>query len=516
MATNTKKLYDDANNEYLNNKSAVENYGSFTTSDRLNNIQSIGDNALNSMVNYGTFDSAKLLADEAQKKQNAESAVANYGNFQYNLQDSYDNVINSILNREDFSYDVNGDALYQQYKDQYITQGKLASQDVMGQAAAMTGGYSNSYAATVGNQAYQGYLQQLNDKVPELYKLALDKYNSEGDQLYNKYDMLRSDRATQYGEWGDGYNRLVADRDYYANNYNNAYNQKYGEWADQFNMLGSIHDAATNAYNTGFTQENTIWQNGLDQLIDQRNSSFDYAVEMANQHEWQQEFDAKNSQWQAEFDEMVRVNDAEITSKAQETAANNCYSAIEQGVMPSDDMIKQAGLDKSTVSKMVTERKNVISLANQQTQANIDNTKANTNAAKIDLSNYTSNDDIEVDPVTGDITGVKGHTLAGDKTVARAQTTASVSGFKSNSGDNFKITVNGNTYKVENDGKVTDQKIIDALKGANAANNTVVTYNGDMYVANGGAYYKVGSRNIIGEWGTLSPNVLTDLLKNMK
>ena len=94
------------------------------------------------------------------------------------------NTMNDIENREKFSYDVNGDALYQQYKDQYTTQGKLAMMDTMGQAAAMTGGYGNSYAQSVGQQAYQGYLQQLTDKIPELYQLALNKYNSEGEELY--------------------------------------------------------------------------------------------------------------------------------------------------------------------------------------------------------------------------------------------------------------------------------------------------------------------------------------------
>jgi hypothetical protein len=34
--------------------------------------------------------------------------------------------MSQIQNRPAFSYDVNSDALYQQYKDQYIRQGKLA------------------------------------------------------------------------------------------------------------------------------------------------------------------------------------------------------------------------------------------------------------------------------------------------------------------------------------------------------------------------------------------------------
>ena len=98
--------------------------------------------------------------------QQAQSQMPTYqATYDQQLQDLY----NQIVNRDKFSYDLNADALYQQYKDQYTTQGKLAMMDTMGQAQAMTGGYGNSYAQSVGQQAYQGYLQQLNDVIPELY-----------------------------------------------------------------------------------------------------------------------------------------------------------------------------------------------------------------------------------------------------------------------------------------------------------------------------------------------------------
>ena len=63
-------------------------------------------------------------------------------------------VRDKVLNRSPFTYDMNEDMLYQQYKDSYTRQGKLAMQDTMGQAAALTGGYGNSYATTAGQQTY--------------------------------------------------------------------------------------------------------------------------------------------------------------------------------------------------------------------------------------------------------------------------------------------------------------------------------------------------------------------------
>ena len=145
-------------------------------------------------------------------------------------------TLNKILNREKFSYDLNGDALYQQYKDQYTTQGKLAMMDTMGQAAALTGGYGNSYAQTAGQQAYQGYLQQLNDKVPELYQLALNQYNSEGDALYDQASLMASMEEQDYGRYRDQMSDYYTELDRLTTDSRYQAEQDYGKWADDRNF----------------------------------------------------------------------------------------------------------------------------------------------------------------------------------------------------------------------------------------------------------------------------------------
>lgn len=210
----------------------------------------------------------------AQKlKESAESAVRNYGKFNYANQDAYQSAMDAILNRKAFSYDLNGDALYQQYKNQYTALGKLAMTDTVGKAAALTGGYGNSYAVTAGNQAYQGYLQQLNDVVPELYSLALSAYNNEGDRLNNNFNLLSTDRSTQYGEWMDNYNMLVNDRGYYSDNYNNAYSQDYSKWSDNRDYDTSQY---WNEYNAGYQADRDAvadaqWQKSFDESVRQFN-----------------------------------------------------------------------------------------------------------------------------------------------------------------------------------------------------------------------------------------------------
>lgn len=202
---------------------------------------------------YTASDSVNL----AKKEWDAHSAnkVADWtgGTYGQNLKDAID----KINNREKFSYNLNGDVLYQQYKDQYINKGRLAMQDTLGQAAALNGGYGSSYAVTAGNQAYQSYLQNLNNVIPELYQLALDKYNQEGQDMYNKLGMFQDAYNTEYGEYRDkvsdwynedsrlsdryyneanmDYNRFSSDRDYYYNAFNNERTYDYGKYSDDYN-----------------------------------------------------------------------------------------------------------------------------------------------------------------------------------------------------------------------------------------------------------------------------------------
>lgn len=115
------------------------------------------------------------------------------GNVSYSSNSPYLTQLNElydqIMNRKPFQYDLNGDLLYRQMADQYTQLGLQASRDAMGQAAALTGGYGNSYATQVGNQANQQYLTALNQTVPDLYQQALNAYIAEGDRMLQRYEL---------------------------------------------------------------------------------------------------------------------------------------------------------------------------------------------------------------------------------------------------------------------------------------------------------------------------------------
>ena len=116
----------------------------------------------------------------------------------YDKSEEYEDLAKKYQEREPFQFDLNADALYQQYKNAFMNQGKLAMQDTIGQASAMTGGYGNSYATTAGSQAYKSSLDRLNDVIPDLYQMAYDRYRQQGQDMLNRLSLYESDRANKY------------------------------------------------------------------------------------------------------------------------------------------------------------------------------------------------------------------------------------------------------------------------------------------------------------------------------
>ena len=158
------------------------------------------------------------------------------GDYQSTWEGQLNDKINQILNREKFTYDLNGDAIYQQYADQYAQKGKMAMMDTMGQAQAMTGGYGNSYAQSAGQQAYQGYLQQLNEVVPELYGMALNQYNQEGQELYDQAAIMAQQEDQDYGRYRDQLSDYYAELDRLTDDARYQAETDYGRWSDDRNF----------------------------------------------------------------------------------------------------------------------------------------------------------------------------------------------------------------------------------------------------------------------------------------
>ena len=175
------------------------------------------------------------------------------GAFQSTFTDRLNNIYDQIMNREKFNYNFNADPMYQQYKDQYTAAGRNAMRDTMGQASALTGGYSNSYAQTAGQQQYQNYLQQLNNILPELRNQAYQQYMNEGQELLNRYNITSDAYNRDYSQYRDTVGDWQSDR---------SFNQ--GAYQDERNFDWNQYQANRSFWNDEYwnerNAERTNWQ----------------------------------------------------------------------------------------------------------------------------------------------------------------------------------------------------------------------------------------------------------------
>lgn len=187
---------------------------------KLLSSQTLGSNSSSSFSsvtnkntsNLKSWNTSKVSAETRKGLKNAEKAYSS----------PYEGYLNQALgdiqNRKAFNYDINKDALYQQYAKQYKALGNQAMQETMAEASALSAGYGNSYATTAGQQAYNRYVQQLNDIVPDLYAQAHANYNTETSNMYNKANLYA-------GLDSEAYSRYMDNKNYMLTKYDNEWNR---------------------------------------------------------------------------------------------------------------------------------------------------------------------------------------------------------------------------------------------------------------------------------------------------
>lgn len=164
-------------------------------------------------------------------------------------------TVNSINNRKPFEYDLNEDALYKQYAEQYKNLGNQAMQDTMANAATLTGGYGSSYATTAGQQAFNSYMEQLNDIVPNLYAQARSNYDSDTSRLYDQANLYAGLESNDYSKWSD-------NRNYYQNKHSNEWNQNAVSHSTQTNTTTQTDRSSSNSSSTQNTYVNPKYTSG--------------------------------------------------------------------------------------------------------------------------------------------------------------------------------------------------------------------------------------------------------------
>lgn len=231
--------------------------------------------------------------------------LLNRDNFKYDVAaptytDNYTGKINNLMgqieNRDPFSYDAAADPTFQQYQAQYNREGNRAMNDAMASAAAHAGGM-NSYAMTAAQQANDYYSTKLNDKIPELTQLAYEMYMRDFDQDVAELNMLRGLGETEYNRYRDQYTDYLNER-------NTAYQMYLDDIEQQITDLGLVQNMDNTQYNR-YRDTMSDWRNDRDFAYGM------YRDDMGD-YQWRSEFDyskerdeVADNQWQQSFDHGV-------------------------------------------------------------------------------------------------------------------------------------------------------------------------------------------------------------------
>lgn len=198
---------------------------------------------------YDEFNGTYTPADVLQGLVNNGFNTSDAGrpSFDYTYDPEMRALIDQILNGNLADW-KQGDQ-YAALRDQYAANGEMGMNDLLGQVSSRTGGLASSYAASVANQEYNGWMSKLEQAAREMYQQdRSDKLNSLG-MLSDAYDR-------EYGEYVDKLNQWNTDRNFayqqaqdaLANQWKQKewdYNMSQDEWnkaAQQAEMMASYGD----------------------------------------------------------------------------------------------------------------------------------------------------------------------------------------------------------------------------------------------------------------------------------
>lgn len=188
--------------------------------------------------------------------QAAQSYLANGGGrFTYKDAPSYtskykdkiDALMNDILGSSFDQYTQGGE--YAALKDQYTKSGQNAMQDTVGQIATRTGGLASSYAGTAGQQAYNSYMDKLQQAAMQAYDNSISRKRSNLSDLMGLESMDRGQFESDRGQ------------------YNTDRNFSYGNYADDLSRRQAYQQMQ---YNQGLAKQQMDYQKDRDTTSDIR------------------------------------------------------------------------------------------------------------------------------------------------------------------------------------------------------------------------------------------------------
>lgn len=166
--------------------------------------------------------------------------IGSFGSFSYDEAPAYENafaqqqkdLLDRILNREDFSWSKETDPQWSSYKKSYLREGDRATANAVAQASAASGGRPSSYAVNAATQAGDYYATKLNDVIPTLYQQAYERYLDEYNMKLKDLNAVNQQEQLDYAKYLDRLGQFNTDRGFAYQNYADDYDRLRSQLAD--------------------------------------------------------------------------------------------------------------------------------------------------------------------------------------------------------------------------------------------------------------------------------------------
>ena len=270
-----------------------------------------------------------------------------------------DNILQEIQNPKDFKYSFNDDEMFKYYADLYTQKGRQASADAMGQAAALTGGYGNSYGQAVGNQAYQQYLLNLYDRGMDLRNQAYQQYQDQRADQYNQLGALQGADQTDYGRYRDTVGDWENERNYYTDRADTEYNRDYNDFINNRDYWTQQAQAENADWWNANQFNETMRQNDANRQLnyDQMNADNQYRYDTLNEQQAQY-LDSSMLNW-SKLEEDQRQFDANLSEEQRQYNQNQARAYVNAilatNQLPSNELLVAAGLSREDAQKLITQ-----------------------------------------------------------------------------------------------------------------------------------------------------------------
>lgn len=166
--------------------------------------------------------------------------IGSFGSFSYDEAPTYENtfaqqqkdLLDRILNREDFSWSKETDPQWSSYKKSYLREGDRATANALAQASAASGGRPSSHAVNAATQAGDYYATKLNDVIPTLYQQAYKRYLDEYNMKLKDLNTVNQQEQLDYAKYIDRLGQFNTDRGFAYQNYADDYDRLRSQLAD--------------------------------------------------------------------------------------------------------------------------------------------------------------------------------------------------------------------------------------------------------------------------------------------